>query len=85
MSMNDVLKTGLQVLGRKRFLLHQPLFIGKLIGTLASLQPFVTPPLSADAVDFIANPATADNTNLIKLLRPQLTPLRQGLESYLKK
>jgi NADH dehydrogenase len=85
MSMNDVLKTGLEVMGRKRFLLHQPLFVGKAIGKLASLQPFITPPLSADAVDFIANPATADNSNLERVLQPQLTPLRKALETYLKK
>ncbi|HLG11770.1 MAG TPA: NAD(P)H-binding protein [Dehalococcoidia bacterium] len=85
MSMNDVLKTGLEVMGRKRFLLHQPLFVGKAIGKLASLQPFITPPLSAGAVDFIANPATADNSNLERVLQPQLTPLRKALETYLKK
>jgi NADH dehydrogenase len=85
MSMDDVLKTGLDVKGRKRFILHQPMFVGTLIGRLLSLQPFVTPPLTADAVDFVSRPAVADNTNLMDLLKPQLTPLRQGLESYLKK
>ena len=85
MSMNDVLKTALNVMGRKRFILHQPIFLGRLIGTLASLQPFVTPPLTADAVDFIANAATADNTNLERALQPRLTPLHQALETYLKK
>jgi NADH dehydrogenase len=85
MSMDDVLKTGLDVMGRKRFLLHQPMFVGTLIGKLLSLQPFLTPPLTADAVDFVSRPAVADNTNLMNLLQPQLTPLRQGLESYLKK
>src|SRR5690606_27859743 len=59
MTMNEVLKTGMDVAGRKRPILHQPMFIGKLAGTVASLLP--TPPLSADAVDFIASPAVADN------------------------
>jgi NADH dehydrogenase len=85
MSMNQVMQTGLEVMGRKRFILHQPLAVGKLIGTLASLQPFITPPLSADAVDFISRPAVADNANLMKLLKPELTPLRRGLETYLKR
>src|SRR5690348_17413461 len=48
MSMNDVLKTGLDVLGRKRFILHQPVFVGRALGTAASILP--SPPLSADAV-----------------------------------
>jgi NADH dehydrogenase len=85
MSMNQVLQTGLDVLGRRRFILHQPVFLGKLVGRLATLQPFVTPPLSVDAVDFIGCAATADNTNLVRVFNPELTPLRQALESYLKK
>lgn len=84
MSMNEVLKTGLDVMGRKRFILHQPLIVGKAIGKLMSLLPIV-PPLTADAVDFISQPAVSDNTNLERVLKPQLTPFRQGLEKYLKK
>jgi NADH dehydrogenase len=83
MSMNDVLKTALEIMGRKRFILHMPMFVGKAAGTLFSLQPFVTPPLTADAVDFLANPATADNSSLERALHPTLTPLRAGLETYL--
>jgi NADH dehydrogenase len=85
MTMNDVLKTALEVKGRKRFILHQPVFVGKIAGTLASLQPFVTPPLTADAVDFVCSPATADTANLERVLQPQMTPLRAALETYLKK
>jgi uncharacterized protein YbjT (DUF2867 family) len=85
MSMNEVLETALDVMGRRRFILHQPIFAGRLLGTLASLQPFVTPPLTADAVDFIANAATADNSAVERALQPQLTPLRPALETYLRK
>jgi uncharacterized protein YbjT (DUF2867 family) len=83
MSMNDVLNTGLDVLGRKRPILHQPVFVGKALGSVARLLP--SPPLSPDAVDFITNPAVADNLNLTRVFQPQLTPLREGLETYLKK
>jgi NADH dehydrogenase len=82
MSMNDVIKTGLAVQGKKRPLLHQPLFLGKVIGTLASFLP--SPPLSADAVDFIAEPAVADMANLNRVLKPKLTTLKDGLQTYLK-
>jgi uncharacterized protein YbjT (DUF2867 family) len=85
MSMNQVLKTGLEVMGRRRFILHQPIFVGKLIGRLAALQPFGTPLLTEDSVDFISSPAVADNTNLMQVLKPELTPLRQALETYLRK
>ena len=81
MSMNDVVKTALEVKDKKRALLHQPAFVGKAIGTLASILP--SPPLSADAIDFITAPATADNTTLMHVLSPRLTPLREGLATYL--
>jgi NADH dehydrogenase len=81
MPMNDVLKTALDVMGRKRFILHQPVVLGKLAGTLAAILP--NPPLSADAVDFINEPAVADNLNLARRLHPQLTLFRDGLETYL--
>lgn len=81
MSMNDVVKTALAIQDKKRMLLHQPVFIGKTIGTLASILP--SPPLTADAIDFITEPAVADNTRLIEVLAPQLTPLSEGLATYL--
>ena len=81
MSMNDVVSTALEVLGKKRPLLHQPVFVGKTIGTLSSILP--SPPLSADAIDFITQPATADNKLLLEVLKPKLTSLKDGLKTYL--
>jgi NADH dehydrogenase len=81
MSMNDVVKTALEVQGKKRMLLHQPALVGKSIGRLASVLP--SPPLSADAIDFITEPAVADTSTLEAVLSPRLTPLREGLASYL--
>jgi len=82
LTMNEVLRTGLSVQGKKRPILHQPMFLGKLIGKLASFLP--SPPLSADAIDFIAQPAVADTSNLERVLHPKLTSLREGLSTYLK-
>jgi NADH dehydrogenase len=84
MSLNRVIEAGLDALGRKRFLLHQPVVIGKVLGTLAALLPLPNLPLSADAVDFLNQPAVADLENLEKVLQPRLTPLREGLATYLK-
>ena len=81
--MNDVLQTAMDVAGRRRPILHQPMFAGKLLGTLAGVLP--APPLSADAVDFIAAPAVADTSNLERIFSPRLTPLREGLATYLGK
>jgi uncharacterized protein YbjT (DUF2867 family) len=82
MSMNEVVSTALDVQGKKRMLLHQPVFVGKTIGTLSGILP--SPPLSADAIDFITEPATADNRRLLEVLKPTLTPLRDGLKTYLQ-
>ena len=55
--------------------------IGKVLGGVASMLP--SPPLTPDAIDFITQPAVADNTRLLEVLRPELTPLREGLGTYL--
>ena len=81
MSMNDVVRTALDVMGKKRRLLHQPVVLGKTLGRFASVLP--GPPLSADAIDFITNPAVADNSAVDRVLKPRLTHLREGLATYL--
>lgn len=82
MTMDEVIRTALEVAGKRRFILHQPVVFGKLIGRMASLLP--NPPLSADAVDFITASAVADNGPLLAALELRLTPLREGLASYLR-
>ncbi len=81
LSMNDVVRTALEVMGKRRALLHQPVRIGKAIGAVAALSP--RPPLTPDAIEFITGAAVADNTALNEVLHPQLTPLREGLATYL--
>jgi NADH dehydrogenase len=81
MSMNDVVKTALDVQGKKKALLHQPVVVGKLLGSLPNIPP--CPALTADAIDVITEPAVADNATLERVLQPRLTPLREGLATYL--
>jgi hypothetical protein len=71
------------VVGKKRPILHQPVAIGKLIGRALQLLP--NPPLTADSIDFITHEAVADNSALERVFTPKLTPLREGLATYLKK
>jgi NADH dehydrogenase len=85
MTMDEVYKTALAVQGRKRPILHQPVVVGKALGAVASKLPVAKRMLSADAVDFIVNPAVADNREVEAVLAPKLTPLREGLESYMRK
>jgi NADH dehydrogenase len=84
MTMDDVYRTALAVQGRKRPILHQPVFVGKALGSVASRLPIAKRMLSADAVDFIVNPAVADNREVEAVLAPRLTPLREALESYMR-
>jgi uncharacterized protein YbjT (DUF2867 family) len=85
MTMDDVFRTALEVQGRRRPILHQPIFAGKAIGSLASMLPLARKPLSADSVEFITQPAVADNSEVEAVLHPKLTPLREGLATYLGK
>jgi NADH dehydrogenase len=82
MSMDDVLNTALDVMGKKRPILHQPVALGKAIGAVASFLP--SPPLTPDAVEFIRQPAVADNRAVEQTLHPRLWSLREGLSTYMR-
>jgi NADH dehydrogenase len=81
MSMDEVLRVALEIAGVRRPILHAPVAVGKLAATFLRLLP--GPPLTPDAIDFITTPAVADNTALQRVFAPRLTPLREGLASYL--
>ena len=81
MSMDEVVKAALEVAGRKRPMLHQPAAMGKALATVLRLLP--GPPLTPDAIDFITHEAVADNSALERVFAPKLTPLREGLATYL--
>lgn len=81
MSMNEVLRVMLRVMGKKKPLVHQPAALFKLIG--AAMTPLPKPPLSPDAIDFITNDALADTSGLLQAFDIRLTPLREGLNTYL--
>ena len=81
MSMDDVLRTMLDVMEMKKPLLHAPAALPKLAGAL--MAPLPRRPLSPDAVDFITADALADNGPLLRAFGIRLTPLREGLATYL--
>jgi len=82
MTMDDVIRTALDVAGLRGRILHQPVALGKLIGAVARILP--NPPLTPDAIDFITDPAVAENAALERVFAPKLTPLREGLATYLQ-
>jgi len=84
LTMDEVLRTLLAVLGKRRPLVHVPVFLPRLAGALLGLVPFGTKPLSPDAVTFVTMDAVADNRALLRAFPAlRLTPLQEGLATYL--
>jgi nucleoside-diphosphate-sugar epimerase len=81
MSMNDVLRTMMDVRGKRKPLVHFPPWMPKLAG--AFLQFLPKPLLSPDAVEFVLGDALADTRELLSAFDVRLTPLREGLATYL--
>lgn len=81
LTMDEVVKTALEVSGRRRLIMHQPKPLMKLGASLAQFIP--GRPLTPDGVEFAAMPATVDNTALHSILGIKLTPLADGLATYL--
>jgi uncharacterized protein YbjT (DUF2867 family) len=83
MTMDDVERTLLRVLGRHRPLLHIPAWLPQLAAR-AVLSHLPKPVLTADAVEFLVHDAVADTAPLAAAM-PALprTALEEGLNRYL--
>jgi uncharacterized protein YbjT (DUF2867 family) len=82
LTMNEIVRTLLDVLGLERTLVHVPVWMPKSLGFFAQALP--KPPLSPGAVDFLTGEAVASTGPLFKAfpeVRPR--PLREALASYL--
>jgi NADH dehydrogenase len=80
-SMNEVIRRALRAAGIRRPLLHGPAALVKLAAMPLALLP--RPPLTPDAVDFVGQPAIVDVAPLLARMPRRLTPLDEGLASYL--
>jgi NADH dehydrogenase len=81
LTMNEIVRTALEVMGRRRWLLSAPKGLMKALAALLRFLP--GPPLTPDAIDFITMDALADSSALVETLGLRLTPLREGLATYL--
>jgi NADH dehydrogenase len=81
MDMNDVLATMMDVRGRRKPLVHVPIVLPKLAGFFLQVLP--KPPFTPAAVDFVTGDALADTGPLLRAFDLRLTPLREGLRTYL--
>lgn len=79
--MRDVIGHALRIAGLRRPIFPAPASLVRL--GAAPLTLLSTPPLTPDAVDFINQPATVDVAPLLKRMPRRLTPLDEGLASYL--
>jgi nucleoside-diphosphate-sugar epimerase len=83
MEMNDVLHQMMEVRGRRKPLVHFPPFLPKLAAFFLQFMP--KPLLSPEAVDLVTADAVADTGPLMAAFDLRLTPLREGLRSYLSR
>jgi uncharacterized protein YbjT (DUF2867 family) len=81
MEMNDVLATMMEVRGRRKPLVHFPAILPKLAGLFLQVLP--KPPFTRAAIDFVTEDAVADTGPLLRAFDLRLTPLREGLRTYL--
>jgi NADH dehydrogenase len=81
LTMNEVLGTMMQARGKRKPLVHFPVALPKLAGFFLQFLP--NPPLSPDAVDFVTGDALADLGPLLAAFDLTLTPLGEGLVTYL--
>ena len=80
LTMDEVVRTALQVMGKRRLLFHTPAALLKAFGLVAQFLP--SPSMTPDAVDFVTADALADNTALLEVFDIRLTSLREGLATY---
>jgi len=80
-TMDEIIRTMLRVMGRRKPLLHSPAWLMKLAAW--PLQFLPAPPLSPGSVDFVLMEEPVDNTLVLRDLGLTLTSLEQGL-SYLR-
>ena len=79
--LREIIARGLRVSGLNRPIVPGPTPLIKLGAALVSWLP--TPPITPDAIDFINQPATADMASLLSRMPRRLTPLDEGLRTYL--
>ena len=81
LSMREVIAHALRIAGLRRPIIPGPAALIRLGAAPLTLLP--SPPLTPDAVDFINQPATVDLGPLLARMPRRLTPLDEGLATYL--
>lgn len=83
LTMDQVVRAALGVMGKRRLLLHNPKPLMKLAASIAQFAP--GRPLTPGGVDFVTMEGVADNTDLETVFGRRLRPLEEALSDYLAK
>lgn len=81
LTMDEIIRTALRVIGKRRLLLHQPAWMMKLVAGVLQFLP--GPPLSPAAIDFILMEEPVDTRAAVEAFGP-FERLEDGLRRYLK-
>lgn len=81
LTMDEIIRTALRTLGRRRPILHAPVALMKALTAPLTLLP--SPPMTPAAIDFIAESARVDSGPLHERLPRRLLPLSEALATYL--
>lgn len=81
LTMDEIIRTALRVSGKRRFLLHNPVWLMKPVAGL--VQHFPGRPLTPGSIDFITMDGVADTKELSSTFQLPLTPLEEALREYL--
>jgi NADH dehydrogenase len=81
LTMDEIIRVSLRVLGRRRPILHAPVVLMKAMTAPLTLLP--SPPMTPAAIDFIVQSAPVDTGPLTAALPRSLTPLPEALATYL--
>jgi NADH dehydrogenase len=81
LTMREIIRVALRVSRLRRPLLPAPAVLLKIASW--PLQLLARPPLTPSAVDFVNQPATVDTRPLLLAMPRRLTPLAEGLATYL--
>ena len=81
LTMDEIIRTALRVLGRRRPILHAPVALMKVLTAPLALLP--SPPMTPAAIDFIVQSAQVDTGPLQERLPRPLLSLSEALATYL--
>ena len=81
LTMDQVIRAALRVMGRRRFILHAPVVVMKVLTAPLTLLP--APPMRPSAIEFVVQSAPVDTAPLTAALPRRLTTLTGALGTYL--